>query len=276
MNSDKLGTEKIEILLLEQAVPAAVGFLVMSIYMIVDTIFIGHWVGPMGIAAITVVLPISFLIASVGMSIGIGGASMISRALGANEKEYAGHIFGNQIVLILLLSSLVLSLGFSYEEALLRLFGAKGAILPYAKAYFKIILIGVPCLSWAMMSNHIIRAEGYPKIAMNVMLIPAIVNLILDPIFIYGLEMGMEGAALATILSQALSALYTLWFFVFGKSDLRIQLKKLVLKVKIVIEIASLGVVSLARQGVISLLMIVLNNALYLRRRNLYFCLWDY
>jgi len=146
---------------------------------------------------------------------------------------------------------------------LLLLFGAQGEIMPYAQTYFNIILMGVPFLSWAMMSNHIIRAEGFPTTAMNVMLLPAILNLILDPIFIYCLEWGLEGAALATIISYAVSATYTIWFFIKGKSDLRIKRKNLVLHSNIVKEIAALGFVSFARQGVISILSIVLNNSLY-------------
>ncbi|BDS11620.1 MATE family efflux transporter [Aureispira anguillae] len=263
MHSNELGTEKIDKLIAQQGIPAAIGFLVMSIYMIVDTIFIGHWVGSLGIAAITVVLPITFLIASFGMSIGIGGASVISRALGANDEPHAQKVFGNQITLTMAIALFFVLVGLFFEEELLLLFGAQGAIMPHAKAYFKIILLGVPFLSWAMMSNHVIRAQGFPKIAMNVMLLPAILNLILDPIFIYILDWGLEGAALATIISYFASALYTLWFFIKGESDLKIRRQILHLEFSTVKEIAALGFVSLARQGVISLLSIILNHSLY-------------
>lgn len=263
MKSNELGTEKISTLIVKQGVPAAIGFMVMSFYMIVDTIFVGRWVGPMGIAAITVVLPIVFLIASVGMSIGIGGASIISRALGADNEGLAQRVFGNQITLNMSLATLFVLLGFFFEEPLLRLFGAQGDIMPPAKAYFRIMVMGIPFLSWAMMSNHIIRAQGFPKIAMNVMLLPALLNLILDPIFISVLEWGMEGAALATILSYFLSAAYTLWFFVKGDSDLRIKRANLKLDWIIVKETAALGFVSLSRQATFSLLAIILNKALY-------------
>ncbi|CAA6807352.1 MAG: Multi antimicrobial extrusion protein (Na(+)/drug antiporter), MATE family of MDR efflux pumps [uncultured Aureispira sp.] len=261
--SNTLGTESIDKLLAQQGVPAGIGFLVMSIYMIVDTIFVGHWVGPMGIAAITVVLPITFLIASIGMSIGIGGASIISRALGADDNEHAQKVFGNQITLNMSIATFFIIMGVIFKEDLLLLFGAQGEIMRFAKAYFNVILFGVPFLSWAMMSNHVIRAQGFPKIAMNVMLLPAILNLILDPLFIYGFDWGLEGAAYATVLSYAASASYTLWFFVKGDSDLRIRRKNLILHWGIVSEIAALGVVSLARQGVISVLSIILNNSLY-------------
>jgi putative MATE family efflux protein len=261
--SNELGTESIDKLIAQQGIPAGIGFLVMSIYMIVDTIFVGHWVGPMGIAAITVVLPITFLIASIGMSIGIGGASIISRALGAEDNEHAQKVFGNQITLNMSIATFFVIMGVIFKENLLLLFGAQGDIMLFAKEYFSIILFGVPFLSWAMMSNHVIRAQGFPKIAMNVMLLPAILNLILDPIFIYVFDWGLKGAAYATIISYIVSAAYTLWFFVKGNSDLKISQKNLILHWVIVSEIAALGFVSFARQGVISILSIILNNSLY-------------
>lgn len=263
MKSNELGTEKISSLIVQQGVPAAVGFMVMSFYMIVDTIFVGRWVGPMGIAAISVVLPLVFLIASVGMAIGVGGASMISRALGADNEPLAQRVFGNQITLNMSLATLFVGIGFIFEEPLLQLFGAQGAILPPSKVYFRVMLMGMPFLAWAMMSIHVIRAQGFPKIAMNVMLLPALFNLVLDPIFIYGLEWGMQGAALATILAYFLSASYTFWFFIKGDSDLKIRRANLVLDLTIVWEMFSLGFVSFARQTTYSFLAITVNTSLY-------------
>lgn len=262
-HSAELGTEKISKLLWKQAVPAAVGMLVMSIYTVVDTIFVGRYVGAMGIAAITVVMPITFLISSIGMAIGVGGASVISRTLGANHPEKAFLTFGNMISLTTLLAFLLVVGGYFLEDQLLLLFGANGNILPYAKEYFSILLIGVPFLAWAMMSNNTIRAEGEARMAMFTLLIPAIVNIILDPIFIIWLDMGLAGAAWATTISYVMSATYTSWFFLSGRSDLRIHIKNLTLKLAIVKEISAIGFVTLARQGTISLLTIVLNHSLF-------------
>ena len=261
--SEKLGQAPIGKLLLEQAVPASIGILVMSIYMIVDTIFVGQFVGAVAIGAITVVLPITFLISSTGMAIGIGGSSMVSRALGEDGRDKAKNIFGNQITLTFLLAFTFLAIGYFFQDGILNLFGGKGAILPYAKTYFLIILMGVPFLAWAMMTNSVIRAEGAPKVAMFTMLIPAILNLILDPIFIIWLEWGIAGAAWATTISYIASALFTFWFFFSGRSELTPKLADLVLKFSFVKEIFSLGGVTLARQGVISILAIVLNNTLF-------------
>ncbi len=260
--SDELGRLPIGKLLMQQAVPASVGFLIMSIYGIVDTIFVGRWVGPMGIAAITVVMPITFLIASIGMAIGVGGASVISRALGGGKEEKAGLAFGNQVGLTIVISISVVILGSFFQEEILKLFGGRGDILPFAKAYFQITLMGIPFLAWAMMSNNVMRAVGAPKMAMFVLLVPAFLNILLDPIFIVLLEWGIEGAAWATTFSYIGSAVFALWFFFSGKSELTISPKNLWLRMAIVKEIFAIGGVTMARQSTISLLAIVLNNAL--------------
>ena len=178
-SASNLGTEKISKLLIKQAVPATIGILVMSINMIVDTIFVGQWIGVLAIAAITVVLPIAFLISSIGMGIGIGGSSIISRALGARKSDKAFLTFGNQISLTLLLAIIFVILGVFFSVPILTLFGAKGAILPIAATYFDVIIYGVPFLAFAMMGNPVIRAEGKPKFAMVAMIIPAFVVLLI-------------------------------------------------------------------------------------------------
>ena len=262
-NSQELGTEKIGKLLVKMAVPASVGILVMSIYFIVDTIFVGRFVGTLGIAAITVVMPITFLISSIGMAIGIGGSSVISRALGAGENSKAFNTFGNMIALTIALVVTIVICGSFFEVPLLRTFGANGDILGPAQEYFRIILLGVPGLAVAMMSNNVMRAEGEPKMAMLTMMIPAVVNIALDPILIIWMDMGLEGAAWATTISYYMSAGFAAWFFLSGRSELRTTINDLKLKLNLVKEIASIGGVTLARQGTISLLTIVLNHSLF-------------
>lgn len=261
--SNDLGSEEIQPLLVKMAVPASIGILVMSIYMIVDTIFVGNWVGSLGIAAITVVMPIVFLISSIGMSIGIGGASIISRALGSDDKSKALRAFGNQVTMTLILATIVVAAGSFFQEEILVLFGGKGNILAPAKEYFQILLLGIPFLAWAMMSNNVIRGEGKPKIAMTIMLVPAILNIILDPILIIYFEMGIAGAAWATTISYLGSASYAAWFFFFSDSELKIGWSDLGLDFAIVKEIFAIGGVTFARQGTISILAIVLNNSLF-------------
>ncbi|MFT6191136.1 MATE family efflux transporter [Polaribacter sp.] len=261
--ANTLGTEKISKLLIKQAVPATIGILVMSLNMIVDTIFVGHWIGVLAIAAITVVLPIAFLISSIGMGIGIGGSSIISRALGADNSEKAFLTFGNQICLTLILSVIFVTLGIFFSVPILNLFGAKGAILPIASEYFGVIIYGVPFLAFAMMGNPVIRAEGKPKFAMYAMMVPAVINVLLDILFIKVFDWGMWGAGLATSISYASCGLYILYFFLSSKSELKIIPKNFRLNVNIIKEIFALGGITIIRQGAVSVLMIVLNYSLF-------------
>lgn len=203
-----LGTDSIGSLLIKQAVPASIGILVMSLNVLVDTIFVGNWIGSIAIAAINVVLPVSFFIAALGMAIGIGGSSIISRALGAENKDRALRTFGNQITLTLLLTTLMVVFGLLFIDQLIPAFGGKGDIFEPAKIYYRIVLYGVPLLALSMMGNNVIRAEGKPKFAMIAMIIPSIGNLLLDYIFIYIMDWGMAGAAWATTISYGMSFSY--------------------------------------------------------------------
>lgn len=261
--SQELGTESIGRLLVKQSVPASIGFLIMSIYSIVDTIFVGRFIGTLAIGAITVVMPISFLISSIGMAIGVGGASVISRALGSGDRKRALKTFGNMVNATLHLAIILVVLGFTFDEEILTIFGGKGDILPYAREYFIVILYGVPFLAWAMMSNNVIRAQGRPKVAMYIMVIPAILNIILDPIFIIVFKMGLTGAAWATTISYIVSAIYALVFFLKGKGEIRFVIRYFKIDFGILKDIFSIGSITLARQSSVSLLIVVLNHSLF-------------
>jgi putative MATE family efflux protein len=263
VSAEDLGTQPIGKLLIKQAVPASIGILVMSLNIIVDTIFVGNWIGSIAIAAINVVLPVSFFIAALGMAIGIGGSSIISRALGANDKEKALKSFGNQLSLTLLLTIILVFFGLLFIEDIIPKFGGKGAIYEPAKIYYTIVLYGVPFLALCMMGNNVIRAEGKPKFAMIAMIIPSVGNLILDYILIYVFDFGMAGAAWATTLSYLLCFGYILWFFMSENSELKINLSHFNLSKKITSEIASLGSVTLARQAVVSIIYLFMNNILF-------------
>lgn len=262
-NRDAFGKLPLGILLRQQAIPASAGILVMSIYGIVDTIFVGLWVGSLGIGAITVVMPITFLIASIGMAIGIGGSSIISRSFGEGNDEKAFRVFGNQVGLTLTLGVFFVVAGFLFIDQVLSLFGGRGDVAGPAREYFGIVLIGVPFLAFAMMSNNVIRAEGHPRIAMFVIMIPAVVNMILDPVLIVWLDMGIAGAAWATTFSYISSATFAVWFFTRGKSQMKFTRAIIKPDTDIIQETLSLGSVTFARQGTISVLSIVLNNSLF-------------
>jgi putative MATE family efflux protein len=263
VTSQDLGTESISKLLIKQAVPASIGILVMSLNVLVDTIFVGHWIGSTAIAAINVVLPVSFFIAALGMAIGIGGSSIISRALGSQQKDKALKTFGNQVSLTLLLTMAMVVFGLWFTDAIIDSFGGKGAIFEPAKVYYKIVLYGVPFLALCMMGNTVIRAEGKPKFAMYAMMIPSVGNLILDYLFINVLNYGMAGAAWATTLSYVFCFIYIIWFFNSKHSELKIGFLHFGLNLNIVKEIGSLGIVTLARQAVVSITYLFMNNILY-------------
>lgn len=263
VTSQDLGEQPIGKLLVKQAVPASIGILVMSLNILVDTIFVGNWIGSIAIAAINVVLPVSFFIAALGMSIGVGGSSIISRALGANKKNKALKTFGNQLTLTIVLTTILVGFGLYYIDDIIPAFGGKGKIFEPAKIYYRIVLYGIPLLALCMMGNTVIRAEGKPKFAMYAMLIPSVGNLLMDVVLIKFFDMGMEGAAWATTGSYALCFLYILWFFLSKKSELKINFSHFGLSRKIVSEISSLGFVTLSRQAVVSVTYLLMNNILF-------------
>ena len=263
LKSKDLGEKSISQLLINQSVPASIGILVMSINILVDSIFVGNWIGYMAIAAITVVLPVSFFIAALGLAIGIGGSSIISRALGADRKEKALITFGNQITITLLLNLSLVIIGLIFVDELIPIFGGKGDIFPLAKIYYQIVLYGVPLLALAMMGNTVIRAEGKPMFAMIAMIIPSIANLGFDFILIQGFDMGMHGAAWASTISYGLCLAFIIWFFRSKHSELKIDFSHFGLKADILREISELGFVTLARQAVVSVTYLLLNNILF-------------
>ncbi|WP_369998899.1 MATE family efflux transporter [Winogradskyella sp.] len=263
VSSQELGNKPIGKLLIQQAVPASIGILVMSLNILIDTIFVGNWIGPTAIAAINVVLPVSFFIAALGMSIGVGGSSIISRALGANDNFKALKTFGNQITLTILFTVVFVVFGLIYINELIPAFGGKGDIFEPAKTYYRIVLYGVPVLALCMMGNTVIRAEGKPKFAMYAMMFPSVGNLILDILFIKVFDFRMAGAAWATTGSYVLCFLFILWFFNSKHSELKINLSHFGLDLPIVKEIGSLGFVTLSRQAIVSVTYLLMNNILF-------------
>lgn len=263
VRSDELGQLSIDRLLFKQGLPAGVGILVMSLNIVIDTIFVGNWIGSTAIAAINVVLPVSFFISALGMAIGVGGGSVISRALGAENGEKASRTFGNEITLTFIVVSLMALIGLVFVDALIPLFGGKGNIFEPAKIYYQIILYGVPILALNMMGSNTMRAEGKPKYAMIGMIIPSIVNLVGDYLLINVLDMGMAGAAWATTLSYVFSIVYITWFFASDRSEMKIGWRHLGLDFALLKEIGSLGFVTLSRQAVVSLVYLIMNNLLF-------------
>jgi putative MATE family efflux protein len=260
--SMQLGELKISKLLLKFSIPAIIGMLVNALYNVVDRIFIGQGVGSLGIGATTLAFPVMLIMMAFSMLIGIGANSLVSIRLGQNRKEEAEGIFGNALVL-LIITSLVLSVvGLVFLEPFLVFMNASEQILPYAKEYLQIILIGGLFQSIGMGMNNFIRSEGNPKIAMYTMLIGAIINTVLDPVFIFIFHWGMRGAAIATILSQAVSAIWVMLYFLRGKSLLRLHMKSLRLRLKYIGNIIAIGASPFAMQIAASILNFIMNKGL--------------
>ena len=261
-NSRQLGEEKILKLLLRFSIPAIIGMLVNALYNVVDRIFVGNGVGSVGIAGITIAFPIMTIMMAFQMLIGIGANALVSIRLGQNRKEDAEKIIGNSVTLLIASAIGLAIVGTLFLDPILKVFGASQEVLPYAREYIRIILWAGIFQSIGFGMNHFIRSEGNPKVAMFTMLIGAVVNTILDPIFIFVFGWGMAGAAIATGIAQAVSAAWVLYHFLSGRSSLRLRSENLKLDLPIVKDILALGSSHFAMQLASSVLNVVMNTTL--------------
>ncbi len=256
-----LATEKTGKLIAKFAIPAVASGVVSALYNIVDQIFIGNSVGLLGNGATNVAFPITTICLSLLLLISIGSAANFSLELGKKNQKRAMEICGNGLIL-LGLAGIVLMVGIlAFLQPLLNLFGATADNLPYALAYTRITAIGIPFLVFGMGASHLIRADGSPKYAMISITVGAVLNCILDPIFIFGFDMGMEGAALATIIGQIVSAILVFCYFFRFKTQ-ALAKEHFRLKGKHVVQIAALGAAACINQLALLAMQIVLNNSL--------------
>jgi len=268
MNQTKeLGTESIGKLLFKFSVPAISGMIVSALYNIVDRIYIGHMngIGNDALSGLAITFPISVIIMAFGMLVGLGASAVISIRLGEKNVDSADDILGNAVILITIISIVIALLGIPFLDKLLILFGASESNIPYAKAYIQIILFGAVFQNIGFGINNIIRAEGNPKMAMFTMIFGAIINIILDPIFIFVFGMGIQGAAIATIISQAFNTIWVLKYFTSKKSGSILKIKKANLKLRkyIIKDIFAIGIAPFSMQIASSLVAILYNKGLY-------------
>ncbi|NQT16700.1 MAG: MATE family efflux transporter, partial [Planctomycetes bacterium] len=260
--SKRLGEESVWRLLLTFSVPAIVGMVVHAVYNVVDRVFIGQAVGSLGIAGTTVAFPFMLIMLAFGMLVGLGATALISIRLGEQKKEEAEGVLGNATVLLIVIALALTVAGLWFLDPLLIAFGATETVLPYARAYLRIILLGAVFQATGFGLNACIRGEGNPKIAMFTMLIGALLNIVLDAVFILGLGWGMEGAAIATVISQAVSAVWVFAYFLGGKSLLRLRMKNLRVRWSICGTILAIGSPPFAMQIAASVLNGILNQQL--------------
>lgn len=265
MNDQKrLGEVSIIKLLMEFSIPAIIGMMVNTLYNIIDRIFIGHIpeIGNMAIAGVGITMPIVTIIMAFGMLIGIGTATRISLKLGENKRDEAEQHLGNAFTLIFVISALVTIVGLVFMDDILMAFGASENTLIYAEQYIQIIFYGTVFNIIGFGLNHSIRSDGSPRVAMLSMLIGAITNIALDPIFIFTLGLGVRGGAIATVISQLVSAIWVIYYFTKGKSVLKIKKKYLKLDRKIVMSIFAIGVSPFSMQLAQCAVQVISNNSL--------------
>lgn len=233
-----------------------------ALYNLVDTIFVGRGVGSLAIGALAITFPLQILIVAIAQTVGLGAGSAVSRSLGAGEVDRAKYVVGNSFFCIIVLSLTVSTIGLTFTEQILIFFGATQSILPYARDYIVVILWGLTFFSFAISSNNLIRAEGNARVAMVSMLIGAILNMILDPIYIFVFNLGIKGAALATITAQFCSFLYILRYIYGKETSLKIELRHLNPYFSIIKEILIVGLPSFARLSSGSISTLLVNQSL--------------
>ena len=260
----RMATEGIGRLMLSMAIPSVVAQVINILYNIVDRIYIGHieGVGMEALTGVGVTFPIITLISAFSAFVGAGGAPLASIWLGKGDRKRAEKILGNGVSLLILFTIFLMLLFYLFQTPLLYLFGASDATIGYASAYINIYLLGTIFVELALGLNTFIISQGQSKVAMAAVLIGAAANIILDPVFIFGLRMGVRGAAYATVISQALSALWTVGFLVGPKSSLTIRLWALKPELRTIGSVMALGVSPFIMRATESLISIVLNNGL--------------
>jgi putative MATE family efflux protein len=235
---------------------------VMTLYNVVNTIFISRYVGPLGIAGLSIVFPLQMMSNGIGQMTGMGGASSISRLIGAHNTPRAEKVLGNAISITVVLSILISIIGIVKTDYWLRMMGASETVLPYARDYMQIILIGNIFQVFAMTIGSLLIAEGNARISMIGMIIGALLNIVLCAIFVILLGWGVKGSALATVISQLISVVYFLRYYFSGKTFLKIKTQNYWLEWEIVKGILAIGASSFARTLAGSLSAVVVNRVL--------------
>lgn len=242
-------TEKPFHLMWTLSLPAIIGMVVIGLYNFMDSVFVGQMVGPAAMGAVSISYPFTFINSGIATLVGVGSASLLSRAIGKNDKATINKVMGNLIMLVLILSVATTIVGLVFTKQLLQLSGVEGSMLKTAEQYLKIIFIGSFFVNFAQSANMVMRGEGLLKRAMFIMGGGAILNIILDPIMIHlfnSTGSGVQGAAWATIISQVTQAVVTLWYFL--KKSKTVKINRISIDKKLVPEIFGVGISAMMMQ----------------------------
>lgn len=256
-----LATAPVPRLMVKFAVPSIVAMLVGALYNIVDQLFIGQSVGPLGNAATNIAFPLSTMCLSLALMFGIGGASSFNLAMGRGEREDAPYYVGNSAAMLALCGVVLSVITLMFLTPLLKLFGSSENILPYAEEYVSITAFGFPLLILTAGGGHLIRADGNPRMTMICNLTGAGINTILDAIFVLGFGWGMAGAAIATVIGQACSSAIVIVYIAHYKT-VKLEKKHFLIRKKYTLRAASIGTASFINQIAMMIVMIVINNSL--------------
>lgn len=258
----QLATENIGKLIWTYSIPAIIGTVVMSLYNIVDRIFIGQGVGPLAISGLALTFPFMILLMAFGMLVGAGSAARISITLGENNIEKAEKILANALTLTFIISGTVIILSYIYMSDVLQLFGGTPKTIRYAEEFMRIIIPGAIFSALSFGFNNIMRAAGYPQKAMYTMIICAIINVVLDAIFIFGFHWGIKGAAMATNISYLVGTVWVLSHFMQKNSNLKFHAQNFKLEKEIVVSIISIGLSPFSMQLATSFVYVLVNSTL--------------
>ncbi|MBP2651195.1 MAG: multidrug transporter MatE [Firmicutes bacterium] len=261
---NELGTKSIGKLLISLTVPSITAQLVNMLYNIVDRIYIGHIpnIGANALTGVGLTFPIIMIISAFSSLIGMGGAPQAAIKMGQNKNDEAENILGNCFVAIIEISIILTIFFLVFGERLLLMFGASTETLPYALSFLNVYVCGTVLVQITLGLNTFISTQGFAKISMISVVIGAVISIILDPIFIFGLEMGVKGAAFANIIAQSVSAIWTLKFLLGNKTKLKLRKKNMKIKKSIIIPVIFLGIAPFVMQSTESLLNVALNSSL--------------
>lgn len=254
----KMTQSPISKLIVSLSIPTIISMLITSIYNMVDTFFVSK-LGTSATGAVGIVFSVMALIQAIGFMLGAGSGNIVSRQLGKQDEEGANQVASTGFFMALALGALLMIFGLLFLNPFMRLLGATKTILPYARDYAKYILFGAPVMCASFVLNNLLRGQGRATLAMIGIAFGGILNIILDPLLIFTFEMGISGAAIATLISQVISFLILLYFFLAGKSAVRLSIRKMSYKAHVYKRIMTNGFPSLCRQGLASLAAIALN-----------------
>lgn len=259
-----MGTGSVKKLLLQLMIPAVVAQVVNLLYNVVDRIYIGHieGIGATALTGVGLFTPILMLLNAFAMLIGAGGAPRAAIAMGQGNKREAEHIIGNSFTMLLVFSAVLTAVLYAFAPALLRLFGASDATLPYALVYSRIYILGSVFVLVVMGMNPFITTQGFAKISMLTTVIGAVINIVLDPVLMFGFGMGVSGAAIATVLSQAVGAVWIIRFLTGKKTILRLRAADMKPDTKVILPVMALGISSFVMLATESLLSISFSSSL--------------